>query len=61
MTSTPPPHDLDAESAVIGACLNNTAAVRWAGEWLTPGDFYSPQVGDGVFGHGRPGQGGPQG
>jgi hypothetical protein len=43
MPYIPPPHDSDAESAVIGACLNNTAAIRWAAEWLTPGDFYSPQ------------------
>ncbi len=35
------PHDLDAESAVIGCCLASSDAARWAVEWLSPADFHS--------------------
>jgi hypothetical protein len=37
---TPPPYDSDAEAAVIGCCLYNAEATRWATEWLCPADFY---------------------
>ncbi|BBL78279.1 replicative DNA helicase [Rubrobacter xylanophilus] len=36
-----PPHDLDAERAVIGAMLVSEAAVAAVAERLTPEDFYS--------------------
>lgn len=37
----PPPHDLDAEAAVLSACLLDTAAVARVLELLTPEHFYS--------------------
>src|SRR4028118_295861 len=36
-----PPHDLDAERAVIGAMLVSEAAVSMVGEMLAAEDFYS--------------------
>src|SRR5918993_5593622 len=36
-----PPHDLEAERAVIGAMLVSETAVSAVGERLTPEDFYS--------------------
>ena len=36
-----PPHDLDAERAVIGAMLVSEAAVYVVGEMLAAEDFYS--------------------
>jgi replicative DNA helicase len=36
-----PPHDLDAERAVIGAMLVSEAAVSAVGEMLDAEDFYS--------------------
>jgi len=38
-----PPHDLDAERAVLGACLIANEACIAAIETLQPGDFYAPQ------------------
>ena len=40
-TARIPPHDLDAERAVIGAMLVSEAAVAAVAERLTPEDFYS--------------------
>ncbi len=35
-----PPHNLNAEKAVLGACLLNEAAIYSALEYVTPKDFY---------------------
>jgi len=43
MPSTPPPHDPDAEAAVVGSCLNNPAGTQWVADWLSPADFYIPK------------------
>ena len=37
-----PPHDLDAEEAVLGACLLDDGACIEAEEVVAPGDFYKP-------------------
>ena len=36
------PYDHAAESAVIGCLFGSADAVRWAADWLTPGDFLVP-------------------
>jgi replicative DNA helicase len=36
------PHDLDAEQALLGACMLSPAAVAEAREIVTPDDFYRP-------------------
>lgn len=40
-----PPHNLDAESSVLGAVLIDKDAINTASEILTPEDFYSSQNG----------------
>ncbi|MDP8950590.1 MAG: replicative DNA helicase, partial [Actinomycetota bacterium] len=40
-TTRVPPHDLDAERAVIGAMLVSETAVAAVAERLSPEDFYS--------------------
>src|SRR4029077_609057 len=37
-----PPHDLEAEESVLGACLLSQEAILTAGEVVTAGDFYRP-------------------
>jgi replicative DNA helicase len=36
-----PPHNLDAERAVLGSCLIDKDAISTAADYLTPKDFYS--------------------
>lgn len=40
--ATVPPHDLEAEEAVLGACLLSAKALTTAQEILAPQDFYKP-------------------
>ncbi|MFG2407239.1 DnaB-like helicase N-terminal domain-containing protein [Streptomyces brevispora] len=37
-----PPHDVDAESAVLGACMHRAAVVAEVRQLLDPADFYRP-------------------
>ena len=41
-TNRVPPHSLDAERAVLGACLLNPDAITQAAEVIDDGDFYAP-------------------
>ena len=38
-----PPHDVDAEEAVIGSLLLDGASVYRVADFLKPADFYYPQ------------------
>ena len=41
--SPSPPHDLDAEEAVLGAMLLSAGAAAAASEWVGAADFYAPK------------------
>lgn len=45
MVTAPPPHDLDAEEALIGSCLLSKAGLE-AAMGLTSADFYKPAHGE---------------
>lgn len=41
-TTATPPHDRDAERAIIGSCLLDKQAIASSSEIVTPADFYHP-------------------
>ena len=41
-TTATPPHDRDAERAIIGSCLLDKQAIASSSEIITPADFYHP-------------------